>query len=76
MPDPTAPAGSSGPGSDIAAQAADGLDMAAQAAGDVLRGIFGGLPWEMDPGAIVDAVTGALPGAAQPGLIDVGVLLL
>lgn len=33
-----------------------GLDRAAQAAGDVLGGIFGGLPWEMDPSAIVDAV--------------------
>lgn len=35
----------------------NGLDRASQAAGDVLRGIFGGLPWQMSPGEIVSAVT-------------------
>jgi len=35
-----------------------GLDRASAAAGDVLTGIFGGLPWEMAPEAIVDAVGG------------------
>lgn len=34
----------------------NGLDRAEAVAGDVLRGIFGGLPWEMSPGEIVRAV--------------------
>lgn len=34
----------------------NGLDRAEAAAGEVLRGIFGGLPWEMSPGEIVRAV--------------------
>lgn len=42
-----------------------GLDIASQAAGDVLRGIFGGLPWEMSPSEIVEAVTGGAGGAEQ-----------
>lgn len=46
-------------GGGLVADAAEGngLDIARQAAGDVLRGIFGGLPWEMSPSEIVDAVT-------------------
>lgn len=44
-----------------------GLDRAAQAAGDVLRGIFGGLPWQMSPSEIVDAVTGGGQGADAAG---------
>jgi hypothetical protein len=47
-----------------------GLDRAGQAAGGVLRGIFGGLPWKMTPGEIVDAVAGGLGEAAgQAGLV-------
>jgi len=50
----------SGPPSDTSAPAdaaAQGLSQAADAAGDVLRGLFGGLPWELSPDAIVDAVS-------------------
>lgn len=35
----------------------NGLDRAEAAAGEVLRGIFGGLPWEMSAGEIARAVT-------------------
>lgn len=35
----------------------NGLSRARAVAGDVLAGIFGGVPWEMGPDAIVDAVT-------------------
>lgn len=52
----------------IAADVTVGLDRAAQAAGDVLNGIFGGLPWEMDPGAIVDAVAGSSAQVIATGL--------
>lgn len=52
-----------------AAGVTGGLKKAAGAAGDVLTGIFGALPWEMSPGEIVNAVTGGAAGA--PGLIDV-----
>jgi len=41
-----------------------GLDRAAQAAGDTLRGIFGGLPWEMAADAITNAVGGGGGGAS------------
>lgn len=48
-----------------ASAAVNGLDKAADAAGDALRSIFGGtLPWNMSPGEIVDAVTGG--GQAAP----------
>jgi len=51
-----------------AAAVGGGLEVAANAAGDVLRGIFGGLPWQMSSSEIVSAVT--------PGLLDVlGVVL-
>lgn len=46
----------------VAENATNGLSRAAEAAGDVLRGIFGGLPWEMDASGIVDAVS--------PGVVD------
>lgn len=48
-----------------------GLDRAAQVAGDVLRGIFGGLPWEMSASEIVDAVA----GGAGTILVEVSHLL-
>jgi hypothetical protein len=35
----------------------NGLDRASAAAGDVLNATFGALPWDLSPGAIVDAVT-------------------
>lgn len=38
-----------------------GLDVAA----GVLDGIFGGMPWEMSPGEIVNAVTGGASGAFE-----------
>lgn len=50
-------------------EATVGLDTAAAKAGDVLGGIFGGVPWELDPGAIVDAVAGGVSDAA-PVVID------
>lgn len=65
----------------------NGLDKAEAAAGDVLRPIFGGVPWEMSADEIVDAVVpdflpDFIPGAAKdaaeavPGMIDVTVSLL
>lgn len=63
----------------VAADAAGGLDVAGRVAGDVLRGIFGGLPWEMSPGEIVHAVTGGLAGEppteAAATIVDVAVVL-
>jgi hypothetical protein len=54
----------------VVTEATVGLDRAAQAAGDVLTGIFGGLPWEMSPGEIVDAVAGGGGSASEaPGVI-------
>jgi hypothetical protein len=64
----------------------NGLDRASQAAGDTLRGIFGGLPWEMSAGEIVSAVTpdfienlvagGASNAPEAAGmLVDIGVVI-
>lgn len=63
-----------GVGAAVLAAAADvaegsGLDKAAAAAGDVLRGIFGGLPWEMTPSEIVNAVANGAAEAAA-GVLD------
>lgn len=44
----------------VADSASQGLSTAKEKAGDVLEGIFGGVPWEMSPDSIVDAVTGTL----------------
>lgn len=44
------------------------LEQATQAAGDVLRGIFGGLPWQMSWSEIVSAVSG------KSGVIGAGAL--
>lgn len=52
----------------IAADVTVGLDRAAQAAGDVLNGIFGGLPWDLSPSAIVDAVMGSSAQVIATGL--------
>lgn len=52
-------------------EATVGLDRAWQAAGDVLSGIFGGAPWSMSAGEIVDSVTGTV----LPAALDVGVML-
>lgn len=51
-------AGGAGAVGGAVTEATVGLNKAASAAGDVLTGIFGGLPWEMSPSAIVDAVAG------------------
>lgn len=58
-----------------------GLDKAAEMAGGVLNGIFGGLPWEMSASSIVDAVTGSggsgaadAAGQAAMLVVDSGVL--
>lgn len=40
----------------------EGLQTAAAKAGPVLRSIFGGLPWNMDPSSIIDAVVGGVSG--------------
>ncbi|EMA01820.1 hypothetical protein C437_15411 [Haloarcula vallismortis ATCC 29715] len=56
-------------------EATVGLEKAASVAGDTLTGIFGGLPWEMSPDAIVDAVAGG-GAAVAPILTDVGGVLL
>ena len=60
-----------GAGGTILADATVGLERAAQAAGDVLRGIMGGLPWEMDPFSIVEAVGGGSPETASM-ILEVG----
>lgn len=59
--------------------ASRGLDRAAEAAGDTLRGIFGGLPWEMSPSEIVDAVTPGGAGSASDAagmIVDLVVVVL
>lgn len=59
--------GTAGPGDVIggaADSAAQGLSTASDKAGDVLEGIFGGLPWELSATEIVDAVTGTVLPAA------------
>lgn len=56
-----------------------GLDVAANVAGAVLEPIFGGLPWDMSPDAIVDAVTGGGGGNASEAatlVIDVAVTVI
>lgn len=54
----------------LAMDASGGLDVAGRVAGDVLRGIFGGLPWEMSPGEIVDAVVPNFLPDVVPGAAD------
>lgn len=65
-------------GAAATAQVTNGLERAKEVAGDTLRGIFGGLPWEMAGKAISDAVSGGGDAAATvlpPALDVVGVLL-
>lgn len=49
-----------------------GLSRASSAAGDVLRGIFGGLPWEMAADAITDAVASGGGDAAMVIMTVIG----
>lgn len=53
---------------------AAGLGRAAEVAGGILRGIFGGLPWDMDPGAIVNAVAGRVADAVPVVVDAIGVV--
>ena len=70
--------GAAGAAATAATEATVGLERAAAAAaaGDVLQGIFNGLPWEMDPFEIVEAVGGEGGAEAAAVVVDVvGTLL-
>ena len=68
--------GAAGAAATAATEATVGLERAFAAAGDVLQGIFGGLPWEMDPFEIVEAVGGEGGAEAAAVVVDVAVSLL
>jgi hypothetical protein len=76
-------AGATGFVGTVTTEATVGLSRAGEAAGGVLNSIFGGLPWDLSPGGIVDAVAGgggdAAAGAAgmvAPTVIHVAGVLL
>lgn len=64
-----------GAGGTVAADMTVGLERATAAAGDVLRGIFGGLPWDLSPQSIIEAVGGG-GGETASMVLDIGVTLL
>ena len=70
-----AAAGAAGAAGAVAADVTGGLERATAAAGDVLRGIFGGLPWSMDPTSIIEAVGGG-GGETAAMILELGVSLL